>query len=215
MWALIEGSPIRFFLYEYEHISGLNCNPIDVEDQVDVDHTEFWEELQVDVGVGPNWYDLNVALKNCRTWDASKRKMIGLLFVMHFGMLGISRSSRITLEYAKKVLDIHVFQRFPWGRIGFKELMQSIKVVSFAQDGYAIHGCVHVVMIWALDSLTNLGKKYGNKRKNEDDVKAKEDVPLLCWGGSRPRIGLAETLASEKKLKKKACSVLTFDIVAS
>ncbi|XP_010502335.1 PREDICTED: uncharacterized protein LOC104779650 [Camelina sativa] len=126
--------------------------------------------------------------------------MIGLLFVLHVGILGISRSSRIPLEYAKRVVDGKAFERFLWGRIGFRELIQSIKVVSFENNGYAIHGCVHVLMIWALDSLVNLGKKHGKKREVGDD---EGEVPLLSWSGGRPRISVAEFLAREKQLHKK------------
>ncbi|XP_010458616.1 PREDICTED: uncharacterized protein LOC104739847 [Camelina sativa] len=202
MWALIEGSPIRFSLYEYEDITSLKCDMIDNENKVDVDHTQFWAELKVDVGVGPNWFELDEAMKNHRTLLPQIRKRIGLLFVLHVGILGLSRPSRIPLEYAKRMLDIEVFERFPWGRVGFKELNQSIKIVSFENDTYAIHGCVHVLIVWALESLVNFGKKYGRKRIiDDDDVEVV--VPLLCWGGGRPRISVEATLVAEKKLKKK------------
>ncbi|EOA14539.1 hypothetical protein CARUB_v10027771mg [Capsella rubella] len=133
IWALIEGSPIRFSLNEYEDITCLNCGLIVEEDAVEVDYREFWDEINVDGKVGLNW-----------TWSAEKRKKIGLLFVVHVGIFGISRSSRNSLGYAKIVMDTGAFERFPWGRVGFKELIQSIKVVSCENNSYAIHGCVHV-----------------------------------------------------------------------
>ncbi|XP_023641942.1 uncharacterized protein LOC17893586 [Capsella rubella] len=204
IWALIEGSPIRFSLHEYEDITGLNCAPFVDDDIVEADHRDFWAELDVEGAVGPNWYDLEKALKSCRTWSAEKRKMLGLLFVVHVGILGIARSSRIPLDYAKTVLDSGVFERFPWGRIGFKELIQSIKVVSYENDSYAIHGLVHVLMIWALESLHKLGKKYGNKKKtDEDEAHADDVVPLLEWSGGRPRIDIGEFFATEKRINKK------------
>lgn len=197
MWSLIEGSPIRFSLHEYSDITGLNCDNIDEnEESGAVDHREFWGDLEVDASVGPNWYELDKALKLCRTWTPRKRNMLGKLFVLHVGIMGMPRASRIPLEYAVKVLDGEAFERFQWGRVGFKRLIQSIKVVSFDNNSYAIHGCVHVLLIWALESVVNLGKTYGNKKEGED-------VPLLSWNAGRPRISISDFLAREKLKKKK------------
>ncbi|XP_023638196.1 uncharacterized protein LOC17884819 [Capsella rubella] len=204
IWSLIEGCLIRFSLNEYEDISGLNCQPIVEDDIVEVDHREFWAELKVDSGVGPNWTELDEALKNCRTWSPQKRKMLGLLFVVHVGILGLPRGSRIPLEYAKRVLDFAAFDRFPWGRVGFKELIQSIKVLSVKKESCAIHGCVHVLMIWAYECLKNLGKTYGNKKKLDEDLANADDLPpLLMWSGKRPRIDIAEFFAAEKLVNNK------------
>ncbi|EOA25422.1 hypothetical protein CARUB_v10018755mg [Capsella rubella] len=205
IWSLIEGCLIRFSLNEYEDISGLNCQPIVEDDIVEVDHREFWAELKVDSGVGPNWTELDEALKNCRTWSPQKRKMLGLLFVVHVGILGLPRGSRIPLEYAKRVLDFAAFDRFPWGRVGFKELIQSIKVLSVKKESCAIHGCVHVLMIWAYECLKNLGKTYGNKKKLDEDLANADDLPpLLMWSGKRPRIDIAEFFAAEKLVNNKS-----------
>ncbi|XP_020878672.1 uncharacterized protein LOC110227710 [Arabidopsis lyrata subsp. lyrata] len=207
IWCLIEGSPIRFSLHEYEDITVLNCAEIDVEDIVAVDHREFWGDLKVAAEKGPNWNELESALKSCRSWSLQKRKMLGLLFVVHVGILGISRSSRIPLDYAKRVLDTEAFERFPWGRVGFKELITSIKVLSYDRTSYAIHGCPHVLNIWAFDSIPHLAKSHGNKVPDDGDGDEDEDepepVPLLQWNGGRPRICLKTFFEIEKLRKKK------------
>lgn len=207
IWCLIEGSPIRFSLHEYEDITGLNCAEIDVEDIVAVDHREFWGDLKVAAEKGPNWNELESALKSCRSWSLEKRKMLGLLFVVHVGILGISRSSRIPLDYAKRVLDTEAFERFPWGRVGFKELITSIKVLSYDRTSYAIHGCPHVLNIWAFDSIPHLAKSHGNQVPDDGDgdEHEPEPVPLLQWNGGRPRICLKNFFETEKLRKKKVC----------
>ncbi|CAH8263784.1 unnamed protein product [Arabidopsis lyrata] len=205
IWCLIEGSPIRFSLHEYEDITGLNCAEIDVEDIVAVDHREFWGDIKVAAEKGPNWNELESALKSCRSWSLEKRKMLGLLFVVHVGILGISRSSRIPLDYAKRVLDTEAFERFPWGRVGFKELITSIKVLSYDRTSYAIHGCPHVLNIWAFDSIPHLVKSHGNQVPDDGDgdEDEPEPVPLLQWNGGRPRICLKNFFETEKLRKKK------------
>ncbi|CAL9222948.1 unnamed protein product, partial [Arabidopsis halleri] len=196
IWSLIEGYPLRFSLHEFSDITGLNCDEIDEKDKVDVDHSEFWAELEVDASKGPNWKELNAALKKCRGWSYEKRKMLGMLFVLNVGILGKSRSSRIPLEYAKRVFDSEAFERYPWGRVGFKSLIKSIKVVSYENGGYVVHGCVHALLIWAFESVSALGQKYGNHIEGDN-------VPLLSWKGGRPRCCIGDFLATEKKLHKK------------
>ncbi|CAL9222787.1 unnamed protein product [Arabidopsis halleri] len=147
IWSLIEGYPLRFSLHEFSDITGLNCDAIDEEDKVDVDHRKFWAELEVDASKGPNWKELNMALKKCRGWSYGKRKMLGLLFVLNVGILGKSRSSRIPLEYAKRVFDSEAFERYPWGRIGFKSLIKSIKVVSYENRSYGLIKSIMIVFM--------------------------------------------------------------------
>ncbi|KAG7568042.1 Papain-like cysteine peptidase superfamily [Arabidopsis thaliana x Arabidopsis arenosa] len=133
--------------------------------------------------------------------------MFGLLFVVHVGILGIYRSSRIPLDYAKRVLDAEAFERFPWGRLGFKELIESKKVLKYDRTSYAIHGCPHVLNIWAFESIPHHGKSYGNKVPDDGDGNEDEDepepVPLLQWNGGRPRICLDNFFATEKLRKRK------------
>ncbi|KAG7528434.1 hypothetical protein ISN45_Un144g000010, partial [Arabidopsis thaliana x Arabidopsis arenosa] len=122
-------------------------------------------------------------------------------------ILGIYRSSRIPLDYAKRVLDAEAFERFPWGRLGFKELIESIKVLKYDRTSYAIHGCPHVLNIWAFESIPHHGKSYGNKVPDDGDGNEDEDepepVPLLQWNGGRPRICLDNFFATEKLRKRK------------
>ncbi|KAJ4902866.1 Uncharacterized protein Rs2_16817 [Raphanus sativus] len=42
VWSLIEGQSMRFSLYEFEDVTGLNCDPFDTQEQWDVPHEEFW-----------------------------------------------------------------------------------------------------------------------------------------------------------------------------
>ncbi|XP_019087961.1 PREDICTED: uncharacterized protein LOC109127510 [Camelina sativa] len=189
MWSLIEGNPIRFSLHEFSDITGLNCEKIDEEDRVDVDHKELWVQMKVDSRVGPNWKELTDVLRECRTWGEPIRKMIGLLFVLHVGILGISRTSRIPLDYAKRVLNTDAFARFPWGRVSFKRLIDSIKVVSYENTSYVVHGCAHVLLIWAFESVRELGKDFGSKNGGDD-------VPLLRWDAGRTKGNIGDFLFS-------------------
>ncbi|CAF2150349.1 unnamed protein product [Brassica napus] len=149
--------PLRFSLYEFGEITGLNCDPFDKHDVWDVDHQEFWLEMNVPTSDGPTLLELQAILLICRNWPREKRVMIA-------------------------------FQRYPWGRIGFCSLVDSIKVLTYeAEKSYTLHGCVHVLLIWIYECVPGLGEIYGNRIDGAD-------VPLLSWRGSRTRINFSDFL---------------------
>ncbi|CAG7897222.1 unnamed protein product, partial [Brassica rapa] len=189
IWSLIDDSmPLRFSLYEFGEITGLNCDPFDKHDVWDVDHQEFWLEMNVPTSDGPTLLELQAILPICRNWPREKRVMIGLLCLLSIGIFGISSNSRIPLHCAKRVMDTAAFQRYPWGRIGFSSLVDSIKVLTYeAEKSYTLHGCVHVLLIWVYESVPGLGEIYGNRIDGAD-------VPLLSWKGSRTRINFSDFL---------------------
>ncbi|CDY66086.1 BnaCnng49560D [Brassica napus] len=158
IWSLIDDSmPLRFSLYEFGEITGLNCDPFDKHDVWDVDHQEFWLEMNVSTTDGPKLLELQAILPICRNWPREKRVMIA-------------------------------FQRYPWGRIGFSSLVDSIKVLTYeAKKSCTLHGCVHALLIWIYECVPGLGEIYGNRIDGAD-------VPLLSWRGSRTRINFSDFL---------------------
>ncbi|CAA7032673.1 unnamed protein product [Microthlaspi erraticum] len=143
-------------------------------------------------GEGPSWHELNGALGRCSTWTYEQKRMLALLFVVHIGIYGISRSSRISFKHAKRVLVPESFESYPWGRVGFKELMESIKVAKLDGKTYVVHGCVHALLIWAYEAIPIIGEKFGKRRGNIE-------IPLLRWESCRNRYNLEALVEEEKK----------------
>lgn len=127
IWTLISGHPIRLSLHEFSEITRLNCDPSNIEDKCDVNHKDFWKDIEVSTGVGPSLDELVLVLKRCQTWSFEQRRMVGWLFILSIGIYGISHSSRVPLRYAKMVLNPELFEKYPWGRVAFNSLMESIK----------------------------------------------------------------------------------------
>ncbi|XP_048606242.1 uncharacterized protein LOC106369269 [Brassica napus] len=197
LWSAIEGQPIRFSLYEFGEITGLNCDPFDINDKVEVDHKAFWEEMGVSPSHGPMLSELRELFPRIRNWSFEKRRMIGWLCVLSIGILGISPGSRIPLEEAKRVLDAEAFERYPWGRVGFSSLVNSVKLVSYeGKKKYTLRGCVHALLIWVYESIPGIGHEYGNHIDGNQ-------VPLLSWSASRPRIQWDLFYKKEKKAHQK------------
>ncbi|CAF1903833.1 unnamed protein product [Brassica napus] len=127
--------------------------------------------------------------------------MIGWLCVLSIGILGISPGSRIPLEEAKRVLDAEAFERYPWGRVGFSSLVNSVKLVSYeGKKKYTLRGCVHALLIWVYESIPGIGHEYGNHIEGNQ-------VPLLSWSASRPRIQWDMFYKKEKKAHQKVVRV--------
>ncbi|KAF8113256.1 hypothetical protein N665_0053s0007 [Sinapis alba] len=197
IWSLIDCMPLRFSLYEFGEITGLNCDPFDKSEVWDVDHQEFRLEMKVPTSDGPTLKELQALFPVCRNWPLEKRVMIGLLCLLSIGRFGISSNSRIPLHCAKRVLDTAAFQRYPWGRVGFCSLVESIKVLTYeGKKSYTLHGGVHVLLIWIYESVIGVGEIYGNRIEGAD-------VPLLSWHGSRTRINFSDFFAQEKREHQK------------
>ncbi|ESQ27148.1 hypothetical protein EUTSA_v10019746mg [Eutrema salsugineum] len=193
-WTLIGGRPVRFSLLEYAEITGLNCYAIDPNDKLEIDHTEFWAEIGVRGGEGPNWNELKAQMKTCQAWNFEKKKMLALLFILHVGVLGLHRNSRIPLALAKTVMDEAAFERQPWGHYGFHELIYSIKIANLGGAQYTLHGCVQAMLVWGYECIPILAERAGKIRPDVDD----SVVPLLRWTSSRCRYVFETLLEMDK-----------------
>ncbi|CAA7017738.1 unnamed protein product [Microthlaspi erraticum] len=204
IWSLIDTQPIRLSLLEFGDITGLNCEPFKDENKWDLDHEEFWGELNVSTLEGPSLDQLELVFSKSADWTFEKRRMVGLLCLLSIGIYGLSPSSHIPLHQAKRVLNREAFESYPWGRVACKSLMDSIKMLSYGvKKTYTLSGCVHVLLIWAYEAIAGIGELHGNKR-------AGDEVPLLSWGGSRPRIEWSDFFRKEKKSHANKIRVRNF-----
>ncbi|CAA7046307.1 unnamed protein product [Microthlaspi erraticum] len=126
--------------------------------------TEFWGELKVNPEEGPTWEELVRIMPHSRRWSDEKKKRLGLLLI-----LSIS-----------------------WGRVGFEKLIKSVQVVDLAGDSYVVHGCVHVLLIWAYELVTVLGELFGRRIQGIE-------VPLIRWGCGQTCFVLEDVLKKDKK----------------
>nr|VDD21598.1 unnamed protein product [Brassica oleracea] len=139
IWSLIDDSmPLGFSLYEFGEITGLNCDPFDKHDVWDVDHQEFWLEMNVPTTDGPTLLELQTILPICRNWPREKRVMIAFQRYP-WGCIGFS-----SLVDSIKVLTHE------------------------AKKSCTFHGCVHALLIWIYECAPGLGEIYGNRIDGAD-----------------------------------------------
>ncbi|WZZ20464.1 uncharacterized protein LOC106436887 [Brassica napus] len=152
--------------------------------------------MKVPISEGPKLNELQALFPVIRNWSTEKRLMVGLLCLLSIGLFGISSNSRIPLHCAKKVMDPAAFQCYPWGRVGFTSLVDSIKVLTYVGKSYTLRCCVHALAIWIYESVPGLGEIYGHQIDGAE-------VPLLSWHGSRQRINFLNFCAQEKQQHQK------------
>ncbi|KAL1204435.1 hypothetical protein V5N11_034689 [Cardamine amara subsp. amara] len=116
IWSLIDGRPIRFSLHEFAHVTCLNCDLIDPSYNFDVDHKEFWKEMNIGTtSDGPLFTELLKLMEFSNTWSKEKRVMVGRLCLLSVCVHGLHHGSRIPLSSAKIVLDPVIFEKYLWG----------------------------------------------------------------------------------------------------
>ncbi|RID79611.1 hypothetical protein BRARA_A02336 [Brassica rapa] len=130
LWSFVASQPARFSLIEFEHLTGLNCDYIkDLENlrcEVTKEMAGFWEKMGVDLDTGPSIEQITEA------------------FTTATSVLTATPAS-----LARLVMDLENFENYPWGRVAFKVLMDSLKAKDLTQTGYTVDGFIQVVQVWA------------------------------------------------------------------
>ncbi|KAG5399641.1 hypothetical protein IGI04_014248, partial [Brassica rapa subsp. trilocularis] len=186
LWSLVVSQPVRFSLIEFEYLTGLNCDYIkDLENprcEVTTEMAAFWEKMGVDIDNGPSIDQITEAFYNCDEWSRDDRMRLGYLAIYAGYIEGKKFSSATSASLARLVMDLEKFENYPWGRVAFKVLMDSLKAKDLTQTGYTVDGFIQVLQVWAYYALPELGANYGSPVPNRPS-------PLLLAykGGKRQR----------------------------
>ncbi|KAF8103625.1 hypothetical protein N665_0187s0026 [Sinapis alba] len=154
LWSLVGADPVRFSLIEFEQLIGLNCEYIEhLENprcEVTNEMVSFWERIGVSVDAGPSSEQIIRALKRCQEC------------------------------LARLVMDLEKFENYPWGRVAFKVLMDSLRAKNFTKS-YTVDGFIQVLQVWIYHALPELGANYENLLPN------RPSPPLLSFKGGKRR----------------------------
>ncbi|CDY59561.1 BnaCnng35250D [Brassica napus] len=82
---------------------------------------------------------------------------------------------------ARLVMDLEKFENYPWGRVAFKVLMDSLKAKDLTQTGYTVDGFIQVLQVWAYYAMPELGAIYGSP------VPDRPSPLLLAYKGGQGR----------------------------
>uniref|UniRef100_A0A0D3DLL0 DUF1985 domain-containing protein n=1 Tax=Brassica oleracea var. oleracea TaxID=109376 RepID=A0A0D3DLL0_BRAOL len=129
--------------------------------------------LGVHVEDGPSTQEIIVAFERCERWSRDDRKRLAYLAIFTGYIEGRKYSTPTRVSLARLVMELERFENYPWGRVAFKVLMDSVK-------GKDISGCYTINgFAQALQSESVNGTNAGRKSLPEDKGPDKEDARYL------------------------------------
>ncbi|KAL0716735.1 hypothetical protein Bca4012_066057 [Brassica carinata] len=200
MWSLVGPEPLRFSLLEFENLTGLNCEYIeDLETpkcEVTKEMVSFWGMLGVHLEAGPTTDQIIAALKRCEDWSTEDRKRLAYLSIFTGFIEGRKFSTATRSSLARLVMDLERFENYPWGRVVFKVLMDSLWNKDIT-GCYTVDGFIQVLQVWVYTAMPELGASIGGPRANSPSP------PILAYGGSRGRRSMKKAILRQPSPQTK------------
>ncbi|CAN6867209.1 unnamed protein product [Brassica oleracea] len=189
--------PVRFSLLEFEHLTGLNCEYIEDLERphsvVTKELTSFLEMLGVHVEAGPSTQEIIAALERCEGWSRDDRKRLAYLAIFTGYIEGRKYSTPTRVSLARLVMELERFENYPWGRVAFKVLMNSVKGRDIS-GCYTINGFAQALQVWVYTTLPELGATFGNPLPNNPSP------PILAYKGRKGRRQFKEAILSQTRV---------------
>ncbi|XP_056850754.1 uncharacterized protein LOC108829955 [Raphanus sativus] len=201
LWFLIEEQPALFSLFEFEDITGLNCDPIPdamvVEDVEESNH--FWALFKLRRPRStPSAEDILEPCRSpdvCRSWSMEDQIRLCYLAILTGGLLALDRREAIPPAKAKLLMDLETFEQYPWGRVAFVELVHQIKTATksgkIKNSSYVYKGFVQVIQVWAYAYIPCVGEAIGRPISSHG-------ILLLRFKGKSGKLSLNDTFNKAK-----------------
>ncbi|KAF2550138.1 hypothetical protein F2Q68_00035375 [Brassica cretica] len=194
LWSLVGPEPVRFSLLEFENLTGLNYEYIEDLERphcvVTKELTSFWEMLGVHVEAGPSTQEIIAAFERCEGWSRDDRKWLAYLSIFTRYIEGKKYSTPTRVSLARLVMELERFENYPWGRVAFKVLMDSVKGRDIS-GCYTINGFAQALQVWVYIALLELGANYGNPLPNN------LSPLILAYKGRKGRRQFKEAILSQ------------------
>ncbi|KAF8104357.1 hypothetical protein N665_0173s0011 [Sinapis alba] len=198
LWSLVGADPVRFSLIEFEQIIGLSCEYIK-KCEVTNEMASFWEWIGVSVDAGPSSEQIIRACKRCQELSRDDRMRLGYLAIFSGFIEGRKYSSATRASLARLVMDLEKFENYPWRRVAFKVLMDSLRAKDFTKS-YTVDGFIQVLQVWIYHALPELSANYGNPIPN------KPSPLLLAFKGGKGRKCFKDAISRQEWYWKSSSS---------
>ena len=149
----------------------------------------FWEMMGVDVDAGPTTEQIKAAFRRCEEWSRDDRMRLGYLAIFTRFIEGRNYSTATRASLARLVMDLERFENYPWGRVAFKVLMESLKGVNLESNSYTVDGFVQVLQVWAYFALPEFGANYRHPLPN------RPSPLMLAYNGGKGHIFFKEAIS--------------------
>ncbi|KAH0917631.1 hypothetical protein HID58_025291 [Brassica napus] len=181
VWFRFAGQPIRFSLREFAIVTGLPCGTFPPKSKMKIKETitekPYWPSLFGKVEVVTVASVIKM-LHRRTVRDRETRIKFACLAILSSVLLPTSLNMKISREHAEAIEDLDDFYSFPWGRLAYEMLMNSIKErdeISLSQNTIAVKGfalALQLVLVEAVPSLTEVVQETCSSSESEsaDDV---------------------------------------------
>ncbi|KAL0836130.1 hypothetical protein Bca101_088019 [Brassica carinata] len=129
-----------------------------------------------------------------RSWSREDQIRLCYLAILTGGLLALDRREAIPPAKAKLLMDLEIFEQYPWGRVAFVELVQQIKdatATKIKDDSYVCKGFVQVIQVWAYAYIPCLGEAIGRPIRSNGPC-------LLRFKGKYGKLPLGSILEKAK-----------------
>ena len=82
--------------------------------------------MGVDFDVGPTTEQIIASCERCGDWSRDDRMWLGYLVIFTGFIEGRKYSTATRACLARVLMDLEVFENYPWGRVAFKVLMYTL-----------------------------------------------------------------------------------------
>ncbi|KAF3526106.1 hypothetical protein F2Q69_00046447 [Brassica cretica] len=148
--------------------------------------------LGVHVEAGPYTQEIIASFERCEGWSRDDRKRLAYLAIFTGYIEGRKYSTPTRVSLARLVMELERFENYPWGRVAFKVLMDSVKGRDIS-GCYTINGFAQALQVWVYTALPELGANYGNPLPNNPSP------PILAYKGRKGRRQFKEAILSQAK----------------
>ncbi|ESQ50208.1 hypothetical protein EUTSA_v10002183mg [Eutrema salsugineum] len=170
-----------------EEITGLNCRYVD-----DLALTDL---MGVDAESGPSTIEIIEACSNCSSWSRDDRLRLGYLGIYAGFIVATRPGSSTNVNHARLVMDLKGFKEFPWGRIAFQHLINSVKEKDLSKNIH-IEGFVQALQVWVYYALPDFAAEFGEPLPN-----VTEEPLLLAYKGSRGRKNVKANMLKQARIQ--------------
>ncbi|KAF8096832.1 hypothetical protein N665_0300s0009 [Sinapis alba] len=175
--------PVRFSLIEFEQLPGLNCEYIEnLENprcEVTNEMASFWERIGVFVDAGLSSEQIIRACKKCQEWSRNDRMRLGYLVIFSGFIEGRKYSSTTRASLARLVMDLEKFENYPWGRLAFKVLMDSLRTKDFTKS-FTVDGFIQVLQTRVINyAEKNIEEMFLRLDNDREDVAVENIIQVM------------------------------------
>ncbi|KAF2560787.1 hypothetical protein F2Q70_00017384 [Brassica cretica] len=132
---------------------------------------------------------IKASFGRCEEWSREDRMRLRYLAIFTGFIEGRKYSTATWTSLARLVMDLERFENYPWGRVAFKVLMESLKGVNLESNSYTVDRFVQVLQVWAYFALPEFGANFEHHLPN------RSSPLLMAYNGGKGRRFLIEAIS--------------------